>query len=427
MKKIFALALALLILCTLVLSSCGSAKDEEDLGDAITIYVYNWGEYISDGYDDSLDVNAEFEKYCREVLHKNVRVNYSTYSSNEDLYAKVSSGVTPTYDVIIPSDYMAARMIAEDMLEPINPKENIENYQYIDDNFKGMYFDPDEIYTVPYTCGTIGVIYNSSIVDEEDTGSWDLLWNEKYSGNIIQFNNPRDAFGTVQYYLGYDVNSTNEDEWREALGLLVEQKPILQCYAMDEVFNKMKGSSAAIAPYYAGDFFTMYEDNEDLSFYHPEEGTNVFVDVMCVPKNAGHKDLAIEYINFMQSEEIAVANAEYICYASPNTLVRENEEYIEYMSEEVHEDAIEILYGIFDDVDYADKMQYYHALPSETLGLMNSLWEELKLESSIGTAIYVICAVTVTAIAAIFVARFVVKKRRERCFEEYKNAVSHTA
>ena len=422
MKKIISLALLALIVCALFLTSCASSDEEEDLGDAITLYVYNWGEYISDGYDDSLDVNAAFEEYCREVLHKNVRVNYSTYSSNEDLYAKVSSGVVPTYDVIIPSDYMAARMIAEGLLEPINPKENIPNYENIDENFRGMYYDPDEMYTVPYTCGTVGVIYNSSIVDEEDTGSWDLLWNEKYKGNIIQFNNPRDAFGVAQFYLGFDINSENEDEWREALDLLIEQKPILQCYAMDEVFNKMKGSSAAIAPYYAGDFFTMYEDNEDLSFYHPEEGTNMFVDVMCVPKNAGHKDLAIEYINFMQSEEIAVANAEYICYASPNKLVRESEDYIEYMTEEVHEDAIDILYGVFDDEEYIDKMQYYYALPDETLALMNDLWEELKLQSNISTAIYVICIVIVVSLVALFTSRIVIKKRRAKYFEKYKNS-----
>lgn len=421
MKKIISFLLLTLMLCALFLTSCGKA-DEEDYGDAVTLYVYNWGEYISDGYDDSLDVNAAFEEYCREVLHKKVHVNYSTYSSNEDLYAKVSSGVVPTYDVIIPSDYMAARMIAEDMLEPINPKKNIPNYENIDETFRGMYYDPDEMYTVPYTCGTIGIIYNSSIVDEEDVGSWGLLWNEKYSGNIIQFNNPRDAFGTVQYYYGLDVNSENEDEWREALEKLIEQKPILQCYAMDEVFNKMKGSSAAIAPYYAGDYFTMYGDNEDLSFYHPEEGTNVFVDVMCVPKNAGHKDLAIEYINFMQSEEIAVANAEYICYASPNKLVRENEEYIEYMTEEVHEDAMEILYDVFEDEEYLGKMQYYHALPEKTLALMNDLWEELKLQSNISTAIYVICIVIVALLVAFFTARFVIKKRRAKYFKEYKNS-----
>lgn len=422
MKKVLSLILMLLVLCSLVFTSCGHGKEEEeDYGDAITLYVYNWGEYISDGYDDSLDVNAAFEEYCREVLHKNVKVNYSTYSSNEDLYAKVSSGVLPTYDVIFPSDYMAARMIEEDMLEPINPKETIENYENIDDDFRGMYYDEDEMYTVPYTCGTIGIIYNSSIVDEEDTGSWDLLWNEKYSGNIIQFNNPRDAFGTVQYFFGLDVNSDNEEEWRACLEKLIEQKPILQCYAMDEVFNKMKGSSAAIAPYYAGDYFTMYEDNEDLSFYHPEEGTNIFVDVMCVPKNAGHKDLAIEYINFMLSEEIAVANAEYICYASPNKLVRENEEYIEYMTEEVHEDAMEILYGVFEDEEYIDKMQYYHSLPAKTLGLMNDLWEDLKLQSNISTSIYVICAVIVVALVTIFVVRFIIKKKRESSFKQCTN------
>ena len=421
MKKIISLSLLVLLICSLLLTSCSGSEEEEDYGDAITLYVYNWGEYISDGYDDSVDVNAEFENYCREVLHKNVHVNYSTYSSNEDLYAKVSSGVLPTYDVIFPSDYMAARMIEEGMLEPFNPKENIENYENIDERFCGMYFDETEMYTVPYTCGTVGVIYNSSIVDEEDIGSWELLWNDKYTGNIIQFNNPRDAFGTAQYLLGLDVNSSDESEWRQALEKLIEQKPILQCYAMDEVFNKMKGSSAAIAPYYAGDYFTMYEDNEDLAFYHPEEGTNIFVDVMCIPKNAEHKELAMEYINFMLSEDIAVANAEYICYASPNKLVRENEEYIEYMTEEVHEDAMDILYGIFEDDEYVAKMQYFHSLPSETLALMNDLWEELKLQSNISTAIYVICIVIVAALVGILVTRIVIKKRREKDFQKYKN------
>ena len=157
----------------------------------------------------------------------------------------------------------------------------------------------------------VGIIYNTNMVDEEDIGSWDLLWNNKYTGKILQFNNARDAFGTAMYYQQLDVNTKNRADWEIALQLLKDQKPIVQGYVMDEVFNKMKGESAAIAPYYAGDYLTMYDSNDALAFYYPEEGTNIFVDAMCIPKGSRHKDVAEAYINFMLSEEIAVANAEY--------------------------------------------------------------------------------------------------------------------
>ena len=348
MKKIISVFFAILLLATpFLLTSCGKSDEGEEAvsGETTTLYVYNWGEYISDGSDDSLDVNRAFEEYCRKVLKKNVKVNYSTYSSNEDLYAKLSSGAV-SYDVVIPSDYMAARLATEGLIREYNPKESIENYKYIDSRFKGLYYDPDEKFSVPYTFGTVGVIYNTKYVpeDDENIGSWALLWDGKYAGNILQFNNPRDAFGTAQFYNKTSINSNNPDDWRAALDLLVKQKSIVQGYVMDEVFNKMKGGSAAIAPYYAGDYFTMYGDNEDLAFYHPEEGTNVFVDVMCIPSSTKNFDLAKEYINFMLTEEIAVANAEYVCYAWPNTLVKDNEEYIAYMTEEIHPDAISILY-----------------------------------------------------------------------------------
>ncbi|MBQ0125656.1 MAG: spermidine/putrescine ABC transporter substrate-binding protein [Clostridiales bacterium] len=409
MKRIVSLALALMMLALMfVLCSCG---EEED---AVTLYVYNWGEYISDGSEGSLDTNAAFEEYCKDVLGMNVKVNYSTFASNEDLYAKLTSG-SVSYDVIIPSDYMAARLAAEGYLAEINPNETIENYKYIEDEFKGLFYDENEVYTVPYTFGTVGVIYNTAVVDENDPdiGSWSLMWDEDYKGNIVQFNNPRDAFGTAQYYLGYSVNSENESEWREALGLLLEQKNIVQGYVMDEIFNKMKGGSAAVSSYYTGDFFTMYEDNEDLAFFYPKEGTNVFFDVMCIPSNTKNYDLALEYINFMLSEEAAVANAEYICYASPNRLVKENEEYAEYMSE-IHPDAMALLY----DFDF-DSMEPYHDLPDDTRMLMNMLWEELKIESNIGVAIYVICAVIIAVFAGIIICNVLVRRRRKYYFEKY--------
>lgn len=416
MKKIISLILAVMISAMpLLLCSCESEKADSD-GKSVTLYVYNWGEYISDGTDGSMNVNRAFEDYCRETLGINVKVNYSTYSSNEDLYAKLSSGAV-TYDVVIPSDYMVARLAAEGLLAEIDPEKNIENYKYIDEQFRGLYYDADEKYSVPYTFGTVGVIYNSAIIpeDEEDIGSWALLWNEDYKGNILQFNNPRDAFGTAQYYLGHSVNSDDESEWREALDLLLEQKEVVQGYVMDEVFNKMKGGSAAIAPYYTGDYFTMYADNDDLSFFYPKEGTNVFVDAMCIPKNSNNYDLAMEYINFMLTEEVAVANAEYVCYAWPNVLVRENEDYISTMTE-LHPDAIDLLYNF----DF-DSMEFFHDLPDKTRSVMNSLWEELKIESNIGTAIYVICAVIVACLCGLFIARFAIKRRREHYFNKYAN------
>ena len=409
MKKI--LTLFVLLSTLLCLVSCG--KESSSASGTTTLYVYNWGEYISDGSEESLDSNAAFEAYCKETLGINVKVNYSTYSSNEDLYAKLSSG-SVSYDVVIPSDYMIARLAAEGLLRELNPKETVENYTYSDDKFKGLYYDENEIWSVPYTYGTVGMIYNTAIVDpaDEDLGSWSLMWDETYTGNILQFNNPRDAFGTAQYYLGYSVNSNSEAEWNEALSLLKEQKNVVQGYVMDEIFNKMKGGSAAIAAYYAGDFFTMYADNELLDFYHPAEGTNVFVDAMCIPANTQNFDLAVEYINFMLSEEVAIANAEYICYASPNRLVYENEEYIAYMEDEIHPNAIDILYN-FD----MENMEFYHDLSEETRMMMNSLWEELKIESKIGASIYIICAAIVLSLGTALTVNFIKKKIRESYYD----------
>ncbi|MCQ2435920.1 MAG: spermidine/putrescine ABC transporter substrate-binding protein [Clostridia bacterium] len=412
-KTVSLLLIAALMLCAcLGFTSCGD--EAEGSGGTETLYVYNWGEYISDGSEDSLDVNAAFEDYCREVLGKNVKVNYSTYASNEDMYAKLSSGAV-SYDVIIPSDYMIGLMADQNMLMEIDFENDVPNYEYIDDRFKGLYYDPDEKYSVPYTYGTVGIIYNTEIVPEDDEhiGSWSLMWDEDYSGNILQFNNSRDGFGTAQYYLGYSVNSDDPAEWQEALELLKEQKNVVQGYVMDEIFNKMKGGSAAVAAYYAGDFFTMYSDNDRLAFYHPDEGTNVFVDAMCIPTCCRNYELATEYINFMLSEEIAVANAEYICYASPNMLVVENEEYIECM-EEIHPDAITILY----DFDM-DSMEFYHALPDETRNLMNSLWEELKIESAIGTDIYIICVAIIAVLLALLLRRIIIKRRRQYYFDKF--------
>ena len=342
----------------------------------ITLNVYNWGEYISDGYDGSLDVNKAFEEYCRDELGMNVRVNYLTYDSNEDLYAKLSTEAV-SYDVIIPSDYMIARLANEGLLEELD-FDNIPNYEEcIGEEFRGLYYDPENKYSVPYTYGMVGVIYDANIVDEADTGDWDLMWNSKYSGKILQFNNSRDAFGTAIYKLGLDVNTTDTAAWDAALVELKAQKPLLKKLVMDEIFNMMETGEAAISAYYAGDYLTMVDnqaENVDLQFYYPEN-TNLFIDAMCIPKGAQNKSLAETYINFMLGREAAVANAEYICYASPNSLVRNDETYIEDMGEE----AIEILYPENFDFAKVYDANCYKDLDKETKAYINDRWNEYKL------------------------------------------------
>ena len=403
----------LLLVCLLVTLCAGIFSSCEKKNEVLTLYVYNWGEYISDGSDESVDTNAEFEKYCKEELGITVKVNYSTFASNESMYAKVSSGSTK-YDVIIPSDYMIERMIKEDMLAPLDLSK-IPNYEYIDDAFKGdnIYYEcgSDELYSVPYFYGMIGIIYNTSIVDENDEqiGSWDLMWDEQYKGDILQFNNSRDAFGTAQYKLGLDVNNEDEEQWRLALDELLEQKKIVQGYVMDEIFNKMQSGSAAIAAYYAGDYLSMYEDNEDLAFFYPKEGTNSYIDAMCIPKNAEHYDLALEYINFMCSHDIAMANALYTYYASPVTSVVEDPEY----QDEMGEYAIDILYNQAQNVP----SQAYLNLSPEALAMQNVLWEELKAKSSIGNGIYIGCGVILGVLAGIGVYQLIKKRRWAKLYD----------
>lgn len=353
---------------TLILTVAGNGQE-------LVLNVYNWGEYISDGSEGSLDTVAAFEQWHEETYGVKVKVNYDTYPSNEDMYNKLKSGAI-SYDLVIPSDYMIAKMREEGMLLPLNFR-NIPNYEYISERFRGLYYDPEDRYSVPYTYGVVGVIYNANVVDEADTGSWDLLWNEKYAGNILQFNNPRDAFGTAQYKLGLDVNSTDKADWDLAQQALQEQSPLLKGMVMDEIYNMMASGEAAIGTYYAGDYFTMVDnqaDNVDLQFYYPER-TNYFFDAMCIPTCCQNQELAESFINFMLSEEAAVANAEYIYYASPNSLVYESEDYIEDMGEE----AMAILYPPTDDFKARYNAYAYRSLDSETLDYMNALWENVKI------------------------------------------------
>ena len=291
----------------------------------VTLNVYNWGQNIADGSEGTMDIIAEFEK-----TYPHIDVNYTTYSSNEELYTKLSTGGI-TVDVIIPSDYMIARMIKEDMLLELN-FDNIPNFSNIDQQFVNPGYDPENRYSVPYTWGTVGILYNTKHVDEADVTGWELLWNEKYKGKILMFDNSRDAFGIAQYLLGYSVNTTDKAELQACADKLMEQKPLVQQYVMDQIYSSMENEEAWIGAYYAGDCMLMMDSNPDLAFYLPEhQGFNLFTDAMCIPTCAQEKEAAETFINFMCNPEISGANMDYICYASP---ISEAKEYMEdYLAE----------------------------------------------------------------------------------------------
>ena len=311
------------IACVIALVMVGSSLIFSARQETITLNVYNWGQYIADGSDESLDIIAAFEE-----KYPHIKVNYSTYDSNEIMYSKLSNGGI-TVDVIIPSDYMIARMISEGMLLELN-FDNIPNYQYIDENFRNTAYDPENKYSVPYTWGTVGILYNTQHVDAADVTGWELLWNEKYAGKILMFDNSRDAFGIAQFLLGYDINTTDKDQLRECAELLAKQKPVVQQYVMDQVFNSMENEEAWIAPYYAGDCMVMMESNENLAFYLPEnQGFNLFIDAMCIPTCCQEKEAAELFINFLCDPEVSGANMDWVCYSTPISAAKE------YLSEDV--------------------------------------------------------------------------------------------
>ena len=396
-KKIFSCLFAMTVAALSVVTAIptASAKDYSHLR-GTEINVYNWGEYISDGAEGAPDVNKIFEQ------ETGIKVNYTTFDSNENMYNKIKGGGA-NYDIVIPSDYMIERMIAEDLLEKID-FSNIPNYVNILDEYKNLYFDPKNEYSVPYNVGMVGLIYNTKLVDEVPD-SWSIMWDEKYSGQILQFNNPRDAFAIAQNLLGISLNTVDSEDWHQAYDKLKEQKPLVSSYVMDDVFNKMESGSAAMAAYYAGDFLTMYDNNPDLAFVYPKEGTNIFVDSICIPVGCQNKEAAELYINFLLRGDIALANAEYICYASPNRAVLENEEYS--LRDE------EILYPAEED---KPRTEYFHNLEPETLMLMTSLWDNLKIEGNDDASIYIGLISFCVIVIVYAVYRTIKKKKRESMY-----------
>ncbi|MBR0469954.1 MAG: spermidine/putrescine ABC transporter substrate-binding protein [Clostridia bacterium] len=363
----------------------------------ITINVYNWGEYIPDGSDeDTINLNAEFTELT------GIKVNYTTYATNEELYAKLKGG-SASYDIIVPSDYMISRMIKEDMLEPLNMK-NIPNFENIMERFRNPEYDPSSRYSVPYTWGTIGLIYDNTVFDEADKIGWETLWDEKYAGNILMFDNPRDAFAIAELVLGYDLNTEDPDELRKSAELLTEQKKNVQAYVMDEIFDKMGAGEAVIAPYYAGDAVTLMDEYDHLGFTIPEKGTNLFIDAVCIPKGSKNKEAAEMYINFLCEPDIAYAVADFIGYSTPN-----NAAY-ELVDEEVKGDGIS-----YPDEQYiAEKTTIYRNLSDEANLEMQTLWTEMKSSEEETPNRFIVpafMAICVIASLIILIRRYIKKKK----------------
>ena len=396
MKKLFFAAACALLCCAFVFS-CSAYEHEEyykgaEPGEVLN--VFNWGEYISDSYEDGmLDVNKEFEKLT------GIKVNYVTFESNEDMYAKIKNGGA-SYDIVVPSDYMIERMAVEGLLQKFDV-ESLPNYHYIDEKYRNMYFDENNEYCVPYNVGLVGLIYNTKMV-EGTPDSWKIMWDEKYAGEILMIDNPRDAFAIPQKIFGYSLNSTDEKELSDVAQMLIDQKPLLQGYVMDEVYNKMESGEAAMVPYYVGDFITMHDVNPDLAFVYPKEGVNIFVDAMCIPACAQNVSAAMKYINFMLDPEIGICNAWYIGYASPNTGVVNNPEYADYAENKL----------LYPDEESMPDTEYFHNLPQETLDRFSALWSEIKVAGSNNTHIYV--GFSVVGAICVFSAVYSAVRRKKR-------------
>ena len=424
MKKIFSnkfFSLTIAAALCLSLSACADHIEEEDDSEeeesevqtltieddeyysrfrdkGITINVYNWGEYISDGSEENtLNVNAEFTDLT------GIKVNYTNYATNEELYAKLKGGGA-SYDIIIPSDYMISRMIHENMLQKLD-FDNIPNFKNITDTFVNPEYDPQNEYSVPYTWGTVGIIYDTTMIDiPPEEIDWDILWNEDYSDRILMFDNPRDAFAIAEIRLGYSINTEDAKELENCADLLKEQKTVIQAYVMDEVFDKMGAGEALVAPYYAGDAVTLMDEYEDLGFVTPKSGTNLFVDALCIPAGAKQKEAAEMYINFMCEPDIAYATTSYIGYSTPNSAA------FDMLDEETQNDKVS-----YPDSEYLNNnTTIFRNLSDEANQKMQDLWTDIKStqdESQNKWIVPLFLVACVTLSIVIIIRRHIIRKK----------------
>ncbi|MBC5579906.1 spermidine/putrescine ABC transporter substrate-binding protein [Anaerofilum sp. BX8] len=403
MKKVVSCILSVFLLALTLAAPAQAAVTVEDngydwerfQGQDITLNVYNWGLYISDGSDGGMDINKEFEELT------GIKVNYTTYDTNESMYAKIKSGGAD-YDVVVPSDYMIGKMIKEGLLAELD-FSNIPNMSLIGSQYKGRDYDPNDAYCVPYTWGVVGLIYNTTMVNGE-IDSWDALWDPAYKGNVLMFNNSRDAFAIASKKLGLSLNPSSAEEIQQAAEELKKQKSVVQAYVMDEIFDKMEGGEAALAPYYAGDAIIMMDENPDLAFAIPKEGTNYFVDAMCVPATSTHKEAAEMYINFMCETEVALANCEFIGYSTPQV------EAEALLPDELKNSPI-----MYPSQEVLANTETFNVLPDELNKAMDEAWSNVKSYDEGGSAwlIPTLLAVAVGLIVIILWRKSVKKKRND--------------
>ncbi len=349
MKKRW-MAAALAAALVLGLSGCGGEK-EESKGQ---VKIFNWGEYIDE------EVIEQFEE------ETGIEVVYDTFETNESMYPIIEAGGV-AYDAICPSDYMIEKLIANDLLAEID-FDNVPNVKYISEGILegSRTFDPENKYSVPYTFGTLGILYNTALIDEE-IDSWEDLWNEEYKGNILMYNSPRDLFVAPLEILGYSINTTDEAQLNEARELLLKQKPLIQRYVMDQIKDSMISGSASIAMSYSGEVLQLQESNPDLRYVVPKEGSNYFIDSWVIPANAENKENAEAWINFLNRPEIALKNFEYITYSTPNTGAQE------LLDEELLSNP-----AVFPGEDILSKCEVFHSLGTEGDALFNDLWLQIK-------------------------------------------------
>lgn len=344
MKKI-ALVLAILLVGTLF--GC-SAKEDSN-----TLYVLNWGDYI----DEALLTQFEEET--------GIQVNYTTMATNEEMMVKLEEADC-IYDVCFPSDYIIERLIQKDLLHELN-KDNIPNLQYIDERFLDLDFDPENKYSVPYMWGTVGILYNTTMVQEPVT-SWDILWDETYADQILMYDSIRDTIGVALMKLGYSINTRNEADIQAAEEALIAQKPIVQAYLGDPIKDRLISGGAAMGIVYSGDAMWCMYENPDLAYAVPETGSNLWFDNIIIPKTSDNTEAAEAFINFLCDPEVAAQNAEYIGYSTPNAAALEilGEEYI---NDPTYNPPQELL----------DKCEIFHDL-GDFITVYNDAWNRIKAQ-----------------------------------------------
>lgn len=351
---------AVAALSAVTMSGCGkSAEKAEGAGE---VYVYNWGEYIDE------DVIAQFKE------ETGIDVIYDMFETNEEMYPVIEAGGVK-YDAVCPSDYMIQKMIENNMLAEIN-FDNIPNIKEIDSKYMDMSrsFDPENKYSVPYCWGTVGILYNTSMVAPEAAPTkWSDLWDEKFKDNILMQDSVRDAFMVALKSLGYSMNTTNEAEIAEARDLLIKQKPLVQAYVIDQVRDKMIGGEAAMGVIYSGEMLYIQQEVADLGLDYsleyviPEEGTNLWLDSWVIPANAPNKENAEKWINFLCRPDIAKKNFEYITYPTPNKGA------FDLLDSDLQNNK-----AVFPDTDSLKNCEVFQYLGTDVDSIYNEYWKEVK-------------------------------------------------